>query len=199
MSAQAAPITLATFREALKSLTVQSLYVKVDELRNSIAHLNDSNRQLELFVQDMRSTNGGGGGGGDGGSDDQECIEAIQENEVVIARFQDRINLLAAEIENRGLGFQIATTSTTSSSPLKKNQLSILANKVNGPWEDANLVTDLPSTINEKIPINSSNHHGVDANGLMTQVLSNTGSQLENETSQETFAGTVNNDEGVYL
>ncbi|RKF65374.1 hypothetical protein OnM2_009022 [Erysiphe neolycopersici] len=202
MSSQAAPISLTTFREALKNLTIQSLHMKADELRNGIAHLNYSNQQLKLFAQGMQPENGGEDCG-----NDQECLDAIQENEVVIARFQDRINLLAAEMKERGLGFQVTTSTISSSSPKKENHriLSVLANtdsfetRINGHSEDWNLVTGLPSTVKERILINPINHYGVDSTEPMTNDPSNTGIQRENETSQETSAEIVKSDDGVYL
>lgn len=36
-------------------------------------------------------------------ADDEVCQEAIAENEVVMARIRERVNLLRAEVEGRGL------------------------------------------------------------------------------------------------
>ncbi|OJD38601.1 translation machinery-associated protein 17 [Diplodia corticola] len=88
MSAEALPITPAAFAEAIKELTVPSLHAKAAELRNSIYHLRRSNLQLQPFADE-----------GDG-----DCAEAIRENEEVMARMEDRIELLKLEVEvNRGM------------------------------------------------------------------------------------------------
>ncbi|KAL1633698.1 hypothetical protein SLS58_011000 [Diplodia intermedia] len=88
MSAEALPITPAAFADAIKELTVPSLHAKAAELRNSIYHLRRSNLQLQPFADD-----------GDG-----DCAEAIRENEEVMARMEDRIELLKLEVEvNRGM------------------------------------------------------------------------------------------------
>ncbi|KKY18505.1 hypothetical protein UCDDS831_g05979 [Diplodia seriata] len=88
MSAEALPITPAAFADAIKELTVPSLHAKAAELRNSIYHLRRSNLQLQPFADD-----------GDG-----DCAEAIRENGEVMARMEDRIELLKLEVEvNRGM------------------------------------------------------------------------------------------------
>ncbi|KAF2842222.1 hypothetical protein M501DRAFT_1013577 [Patellaria atrata CBS 101060] len=87
MSADALPITPARFAAALPDLSLASLYAKAAELRNSIAHLQSSNSQLEPFAIDG----------------DVDCYEAIQENKVVIERMLERIELLKREVEERGV------------------------------------------------------------------------------------------------
>jgi hypothetical protein len=87
MSSDAQPIPPARFREAIKDLPVGSLHAKAAELRNSIAHLQSSNDQLKEFA--------------DGG--DRDCAEAITENEEVMARMTQRIEMLKGEVEGRGL------------------------------------------------------------------------------------------------
>lgn len=72
-------------------------------LRNSIAHLDYSNEQLRPFADGTEPSSNG--------VPDPDCVEAIKENEVVIARMQERITLLRAEVEGRGsswLEFQSA-------------------------------------------------------------------------------------------
>ncbi|OJD13101.1 hypothetical protein AJ78_06406 [Emergomyces pasteurianus Ep9510] len=91
MSATATPITPQAFAEALKSLTLPSLYAKASELRNSIAHLQRSNDELSRYIAEDAP---------DGR--DKDCEEAIQENEVVMLRMQERIELLKVEVEGRG-------------------------------------------------------------------------------------------------
>ncbi len=94
MSSEAAPISPARFAAALKDLPLSTLHLKAAELRNSIAHLDYSNEELKPFAEGTDpSTNG---------EPDHICIDAIKENEVVIARLQERIELLKAEVESRG-------------------------------------------------------------------------------------------------
>jgi hypothetical protein len=87
MSAEAAPITPARFRLAIHDLAISNLHAKAAELRNSLAHLASSNAQLKEFAD----------------AGDRDCADAIRENEVVIQRFQDRIQMLREEVEGRGM------------------------------------------------------------------------------------------------
>ncbi|KAI9886544.1 MAG: hypothetical protein M1823_001656 [Watsoniomyces obsoletus] len=87
MSATAQPISTTAFAEAIQDLPVGSLHSKAAELQNSINHLRDSNEQLRPFSLDG----------------DQSCTEAISENKEVIERMQERIRLLRAEVERRGM------------------------------------------------------------------------------------------------
>ncbi|KLJ08536.1 hypothetical protein EMPG_16030 [Blastomyces silverae] len=91
MSATSAPITPQAFAEALKSLPLSSLYAKGSELRNSIAHLQRSNDELAQYIA-----------GGSPDSRDKDCEDAIKENEAVIVRMRERIDLLKVEVEARG-------------------------------------------------------------------------------------------------
>ncbi|KAL8902739.1 MAG: hypothetical protein Q9207_004414 [Kuettlingeria erythrocarpa] len=86
MSADAAPIPLERFAEAIVELPLANLHAKAAELRNSIAHLVTSNEQLQEYADDG----------------DRDCADAIRENEDVIARMEARITLLRNEVENRG-------------------------------------------------------------------------------------------------
>jgi len=101
MSADALPINPARFSEALKDLSLSSLHLKVLEIRNSIAHLDYSNEQLRPFAEGTEATLDAAGGPAQG-EPDQDCIEAIKENQQVIDRMQDRIRLIRAEVEGRG-------------------------------------------------------------------------------------------------
>ncbi|KAL8771115.1 MAG: hypothetical protein Q9209_003286 [Squamulea sp. 1 TL-2023] len=87
MSASAVPISQDRFAEAIADLPIGNLHAKAAELRNSIAHLVHSNEQLQPFADDG----------------DQDCADAIKENEEVMARMVVRIGLLRREVENRGL------------------------------------------------------------------------------------------------
>ena len=86
MSASATPITPARFAAALPELPLANLHAKGAELRNSIAHLQISNQELQPFADEG----------------DAECREAIEENKSVIASMEERIDLLRSEVEGRG-------------------------------------------------------------------------------------------------
>jgi len=89
MSHDSTPITLTRFSSALTELPIDAIYSKHAELRNSIAHMEASNTQLEDYARD---------------NDDRECYEALLENRQVIKRFEERIVALRREVtEVRGL------------------------------------------------------------------------------------------------
>ncbi|KAG0649734.1 hypothetical protein D0Z07_3921 [Hyphodiscus hymeniophilus] len=92
MSNEATPISSTRFAEALKDLPLSTLHLKAAELRNSIAHLDYSNEQLKPFADGTEGSSG----------PDQDCVDAIKENEVVIQRMLERIKLLREEVESRG-------------------------------------------------------------------------------------------------
>ncbi|KAI1342616.1 hypothetical protein F5Y15DRAFT_310129 [Xylariaceae sp. FL0016] len=107
MSSESVPINPARFAEALKELPSSSLALKVLELRNSIAHLDYSNEELKPFAEgtvptldQQAQTNPD-----QPAQPDQDCIDAIAENEAVISRMQERINLIKIEVESRGLSW----------------------------------------------------------------------------------------------
>ncbi|KAK3725071.1 hypothetical protein LTR37_000581 [Vermiconidia calcicola] len=87
MSTDARPIDPARFSLALEGLPIENLHSKAAEIRNSIAHLKHSNEQMLPFA--------------DEGDDD--CREAMFENLTVINRMNERIGLLRAEVEKRGM------------------------------------------------------------------------------------------------
>jgi len=105
MSADTLPITPARFAEALKDLPVSSLHLKVLELRNNIAHLDYSNEQLRPFAEGRAVALSSSTSQDTTPQPDPDCIEAIRENEEVIARIQERIRLVRAEVESRGLSW----------------------------------------------------------------------------------------------
>jgi len=78
----ATPITNARFAAALTDLSIASLHAKAAELRNSLYHLRHSNAQLQPFAD----------------SGDRDCKEAIAENEAVMARFRERVDMLKVEV-----------------------------------------------------------------------------------------------------
>ncbi|KAL8803452.1 MAG: hypothetical protein Q9182_003149 [Xanthomendoza sp. 2 TL-2023] len=87
MSANAVPISHDRFAEAIADLPIGNLHAKAAELRNSIAHLVQSNEQLQPFAEDG----------------DRDCADAIGENQEVMHRMEARIALLKREVEKRGL------------------------------------------------------------------------------------------------
>jgi len=109
MSADAAPITAGRFAEAIKDLSLSMLHLKVLELRNSIAHLDYSNEQLRPFAEGtataLDSPSSSPATAQQQQQPDQDCIDAIRENEAVVARMQERIALIRAEVESRGLSW----------------------------------------------------------------------------------------------
>ncbi|KIL94992.1 hypothetical protein FAVG1_01923 [Fusarium avenaceum] len=99
-SADTTPIAPARFAAALKDLSIGMLHLKVLEIRNSIAHLQYSNDQLKPFAEGTETTPSGGAS-----EPDQDCIDAIRENEGVIDRMAERIAIIRAEVEERGLSW----------------------------------------------------------------------------------------------
>ena len=87
MSSDAAPIDPERFALALESLPLDALHSKAAELRNSISHLKSSNEQMLPFAEEG----------------DDVCREAMFENLSVIGRINERISLLRAEVERRGM------------------------------------------------------------------------------------------------
>ncbi|KAL3480129.1 hypothetical protein BJX99DRAFT_255003 [Aspergillus californicus] len=92
MSSESLPITPAAFAEAIKELTLPTLYAKVAELRNSAAHLQRSNQELQFFISESCSNE----------ADKHELEEYIAENDVVMESMTARIQLCKAEVEARG-------------------------------------------------------------------------------------------------
>jgi hypothetical protein len=94
MSSDALPISPAAFAAALEALPLSALHLKAAELRNSLAHLEYSNAQLEPFAHPPQ-----------GQEPDSVCAEAIEENVIVMAHMRERLGLLQQEAEKRGLGW----------------------------------------------------------------------------------------------
>lgn len=86
MSSTTNPISPTRFAAALSDLSLASLHAKASEIRNSILHLRISNSQLEPFAADG----------------DADCMDAIKENEAVMDRMRERVELLRTEVEGRG-------------------------------------------------------------------------------------------------
>jgi hypothetical protein len=134
------PITPARFAAALQDLPLSSLALKVAELRNSIAHLDYSNEQLTPYAHPTTP----------GEASDQDCIEAIQENEVVIERMKGRIELVKEEVERRGaswneVGFMGLSgdeaevkVNGTGSGPVGEEGSAMMTNGISGEEMSAN-------------------------------------------------------------
>lgn len=100
MSAESRPISAAAFAQAIQDLPAENLYLKASEIRNSIAHLERSNTQLQQYSDSIANdTNIPEEVRGRG---DRECLEAIRENAMVIERQRERVALLKREVERRG-------------------------------------------------------------------------------------------------
>lgn len=89
MSSTAVPISPERFAEALTSLPLANIYSKAAEIRNSIAHLERSNQELQRYMAEVSQ-------------EDVDCAEAVSENNAVIERMKGRIELLKQEVEQRG-------------------------------------------------------------------------------------------------
>lgn len=132
MSSETAPISPTRFAEALKDLSAENIALKVFELRNSIAHLDYSNAELRPYAEGLASVMGSSHATAttststaptttttttpqtEGSASipsaepkgDQDCIDAIAENKIVIARMLERIDLIKTEVESRGLSWR---------------------------------------------------------------------------------------------
>jgi len=133
MSAEAAPITSAEFAEAIKDLPLDSLHLKVLETRNSIVHLDYSNEELRPYA-DGREAVLGAPAGQASGVPDQDCIDAIKENELLIEKLQSYIRLIRAEVESRGCSW----TEFQSSEEREAEQAAAKA----AASDDSNVVTN---------------------------------------------------------
>lgn len=81
------PISAADFALAIADLPLDSLHAKAAEIENSMRHLHSSNAQMLPFADDG----------------DQDCKDAMFENLQVIGRMKERMELLRAEVERRGM------------------------------------------------------------------------------------------------
>ncbi|KAK7417933.1 hypothetical protein QQX98_004235 [Neonectria punicea] len=105
-SADTAPISPARFAAALKDLSLAMLHLKVLEIRNSIAHLQYSNDQLKPFAEGSAAALDNAAAAVTEATPDQDCIDAIRENDQVIDRMAERIAIIRVEVEDRGLSWE---------------------------------------------------------------------------------------------
>ena len=111
MSGKTQPISAERFAFAIQDLPAENLYSKAHELENSIEHLERSNSALQDYINSIRS---------DASlpestrqDDGIDCADAIQENNSVIERQRERIELLKSEVERRGARWHEADTAGT--------------------------------------------------------------------------------------
>ncbi|PFH55611.1 hypothetical protein XA68_17950 [Ophiocordyceps unilateralis] len=140
MSADTTPISPSRFAAALKDLSPGMLRLKLLEIRNSVAHLQYSNDQLRPFadgtaaVLDAPSSN----------APDQDCIEALRENDAVIDRMAERIALIRVEVELRGLSWSEFDTDNATKDADVQMGADSAANDVHRPhaaWSDGTFQT----------------------------------------------------------
>ncbi|KAK1964298.1 hypothetical protein LY78DRAFT_659455 [Colletotrichum sublineola] len=99
-SADTSPISPARFAEALRELSLPTLHLKALEIRNSILHLRYSNAQLKPYAEGAATTLDAADASA--GRPDPDCVEAIRENDAVIARMEERLQIIRDEVEGRG-------------------------------------------------------------------------------------------------
>lgn len=148
MSSETIPISGPRFAEALKDLSLASLHLKTLELRNSLAHLAYSNAQLRPFAEGTEVALDG-----TRGQPDPDCVEAIRENEVVIRRMRERIELVRAEVEGRGVSWREFETTEEVEDTEPGVVAAAAAPAVGGEGS----VSSLPNGVNNN---NSNNHVG---------------------------------------
>jgi hypothetical protein len=141
MSADTRPISPGRFAAAIKDLSISTLHLKVLEIRNSIAHLQYSNDQLKPFAEGSATALGGANDGTDAVTrePDQDCIDAIKENEVVIDRMAERIAIIRAEVEERGVSwteFQSKEEAAAAAAEREKEASAAAERRVNGHGQE---------------------------------------------------------------
>lgn len=100
MSREARPISPTRFAQAIEDLPLENIYMKAHEINNSVMHLRQSNAQLQEYSDSIKNDESLDAESRQYG--DKDCLEAIEENKVVIERQLGRISLLKAEVERRG-------------------------------------------------------------------------------------------------
>jgi hypothetical protein len=201
MSNEAIPISPARFAAALKDLPLSNLHLKAMEIRNSIAHLDYSNEQLKPFANGTDPSANGHA--------DQDCIDAIKENEIVIARMQERIALLKTEVEGRGsswLEFQSAEDLQEGDERLvngtgeSDGDVEMEGQERSDAWRDGTFQTG--RIVNGEVRMDGDS--GV--NGATNGTPNNTGGRLDDEALRRAveermraFANEGDDEEGMHL
>ncbi|GAB0132881.1 hypothetical protein EsDP_00001302 [Epichloe bromicola] len=136
MSADTRPISSARFAAALKDLSISMLHLKVLEIRNSIAHLQYSNDQLKPFAEGTATALCDASANATSPQPDQDCIDAIKENEAVIDRMAERIALVRAEVEERGMSWTEFQSNEEAEAAVEKAKAQAEDRQVNGQASD---------------------------------------------------------------
>lgn len=115
MTDQQDTITASIFADAIKELPLSAIYIKVSELRNSIAHLHRSNDEMKAFITESCEND----------EDKRELETYISENEGVHVSMLERIALLKAEVEGRGQQWiEVANGTNASNTSTEQSALS---------------------------------------------------------------------------
>ena len=138
-----------------------SLHAKAAEIRNSVAHLTASNDQLREHAD----------------AGDEDCAQAVKENEDVIQRMESRVQMLKDEVEERGLPWhpESGTSNVGSNQPVDGT--------INGHAEPEN-----------RVQAGSSSAPPATSGRLSDRELQELLAERLGETSNADF-----NDEGVHL
>ncbi|KAJ3947819.1 uncharacterized protein N0V96_002054 [Colletotrichum fioriniae] len=102
MSADTRPISPNPLRLRPPRPLLPTLHLKALEIRNSILHLEYSNAQLAPYAAGDATTLDSATDASAGHGPDPTCVEAIRENDVVIARMRERVQIIRDEVEGRG-------------------------------------------------------------------------------------------------
>lgn len=158
MSADTTPISSARFAAALTELSIEMLHLKTLEIRNSIAHLQYSNDQLRPFADGTQtavsiSEASGPSGVASNNEPDQDCIDAIKENDTVIDRMAERIAIIRVEVEGRGISWdefrsaeevlaaKAEQETKNTATPTVNGHTEHVQEQGNSPWTDGTFQT----------------------------------------------------------
>lgn len=133
------------------------LHLKVLEIRNSIAHLQYSNDQLKPYAEGTATATASSDNNNSSvppAEPDQDCIEAIRENEQVIERMAERIAIVRIEVEERGVSWNefqskeeteaaaaAAATATATNGTGEVNGEESQGSSSRSPWADGTFQT----------------------------------------------------------
>ncbi|PHH58983.1 hypothetical protein CDD81_3971 [Ophiocordyceps australis] len=131
MSADTRPISPSRFAAAIKDLSPSTLRLKLLEIRNSIAHLDYSNAQMLPFAQPSSPST----------LPDQDCIDAIAENQGVVQHMMQRVELIRAEVEARSLAWQEFAELAPSRASAEEEQEG--GEERHAAWEDGTFETGM--------------------------------------------------------
>ncbi|KAK3394780.1 hypothetical protein B0H63DRAFT_461926 [Podospora didyma] len=193
MSSDAQPITPARFAEALPSLPLSALHLKVLELRNNIAQLDYSNEQLRPYALGTAIPLSSASTTTEGEAHQQadpDCVEAIRENEEVIARMNERIQLVRAEVEGRGHSWTEFQSKEEAEAAAEAARLAARVNGVNGAGHDDDEEEDTPTTTEQQ-------HSAWRDGTIQTGVIRGGEVQMNNTASSSSTAGGRIDDEAL--